>query len=149
MITEAAAIWVEQWVEQAKAAGARVLLQGLRDGASLAPSILMHVPVDQPIACDEVFGPVVVVESVESFDEGIARINASRFGLQAGVFTYDIRRVLQAHQQLRVGGVIINDVPTFRSDAMPYGGDGDSGTGREGIRWAMDEYTSPRVLVLG
>ena len=148
MITEAAAIRVEQWVEQAKAAGARVLLQGLRDGASLAPSILTHVPVDQPIACDEVFGPVVVVESVESFDEGIARINASRFGLQAGVFTYDIRRVLQAHQKLRVGGVIINDVPTFRSDSMPYGGDGDSGTGREGIRWTMDEYTSPRVLVL-
>jgi aldehyde dehydrogenase (NAD+) len=92
---------------------------------------------------------VVVVEPVASFDEGIARINASRFGLQAGVFTHDLRRVLQAHQELQVGGVIINDVPTFRSDAMPYGGEGDSGTGREGIRWTMEEYTSPRVLVLG
>ncbi|MBB6049624.1 aldehyde dehydrogenase family protein [Armatimonas rosea] len=148
MITEDAAIRVEQWVEQAKAAGARVLLQGPRDGALLAPSILTAVPTDQPLVRDEVFGPVVIVEPVASFDEGIARINASRFGLQAGVFTYDMRRVLQAHQELEVGGVIINDVPTFRSDAMPYGGEGDSGVGREGIRWTMDEYTSPRVLVL-
>ena len=148
MITEDAAIRVEQWVEQAKAAGARVLLQGPRDGALLAPSVLTDVPADQPLVRDEVFGPVVIVEPVASFDAGIARINASRFGLQAGVFTYDMRRVLQAHQELEVGGVIINDVPTFRSDAMPYGGEGDSGVGREGIRWTMDEYTSPRVLVL-
>ena len=149
MITEAAATRVEQWVEQARAAGASVLLKGLRSGASLAPSILTNVPTDQPLVCDEVFGPVVVVEPVASFEEGIAQLNASRFGLQAGVFTYDIRRILQAHQELQVGGVIVNDVPTFRSDAMPYGGEGDSGTGREGIRWTMDEYTSPRVLVLG
>ncbi|WP_395140137.1 aldehyde dehydrogenase family protein, partial [Armatimonas sp.] len=148
LITQAAAIRVEQWVHQAKAAGATMLLQGQRDGAFLAPSILTGVPTDQPIVCDEVFGPVVVVEPADSFEAGIARINASRYGLQAGVFTHDIRRIMQAHNSLNVGGVIINDVPTFRSDAMPYGGEGDSGVGREGIRWTMDEYTSPRVLVL-
>lgn len=148
LITEAAAIRVEQWIQQAQVAGATVLLHGERDGAFLSPSILTGVPANQPLVCDEVFGPVVVVEPVVSFDEGIARINASRYGLQAGVFTYDIRRILQAHGELTVGGVILNDVPTFRSDAMPYGGNGDSGTGREGIRWTMDEYTSPRVLVL-
>ena len=148
LITEAAAIRVEQWIQQAKGAGAKLLLDGRRDGAFLSPSILTDVPVNQPLVGDEVFGPVVVVEPVTSFDEGIARINASRYGLQAGVFTYDIRRVLQAHGELTVGGVILNDVPTFRSDAMPYGGEGDSGMGREGIRWTMNEYTNPRVLVL-
>ncbi|WP_395088288.1 aldehyde dehydrogenase family protein [Armatimonas sp.] len=148
LITQAAAIRVEQWTQQAKAAGATLLLHGPRDGAFLAPSILTGVPTDQPIVCEEVFGPVVVVEPVDSFEAGIARINASRYGLQAGVFTHDIRRIMQAHNSLNMGGVIINDVPTFRSDAMPYGGEGDSGVGREGIRWTMDEYTSPRVLVL-
>lgn len=148
LISEAAASRVEHWIEQAKSAGATVLLQGLRDGALLGPSILTNVPTDQPLVCDEVFGPVVVVESVGSFEEGIARINASRFGLQAGVFTHDLRSVRTAHEELQVGGVIVNDVPTFRSDAMPYGGEGDSGCGREGVRSTMEEYTSPRVLVL-
>lgn len=148
MISEAAAQRVAAWVEQAVCAGADALLRGTRDAAFLAPSILTRVPVDQPLACEEVFGPVVVVEPYATDSDAFARVNASRFGLQVGLFTRDLTRVFRAYQELSVGGVIVGDVPTFRSDAMPYGGEKDSGTGREGVRYAMDEYTTPRVLVL-
>jgi len=148
MISEAAAQRVAAWVEQALGAGAHALLQGTRDGAFLSPSILTQVPADQPLACEEVFGPVVVVEPYTTDSDAFAHVNASRFGLQAGLFTRDLPRVFRAYQELTLGGVIVGDVPTFRSDAMPYGGEKDSGTGREGVRYAMDEYTTPRVLVL-
>ena len=148
MITEAAAIRVEQWVAQALDSGATALLRGKRDGAFLSPTILTNVPDDQPVVCDEVFGPVVVVESVASFDEGIARINASRYGLQAGVFTHNLRHILQAHAELNVGGVIINDTPNFRADHMPYGGNRQSGLGREGVKFAMEDMTNIQMVAI-
>ena len=100
------------------------------------------------VCSDEVFGPVTVVEPFERFEQALAACNASRFGLQAGVFTRDIGRALQAFRELDYGGVLINDVPTFRVDNFPYGGVKDSGFGREGVRFAMEEMTEPKVLIL-
>lgn len=148
MITESAALRVESWVSQALVAGAHALVQGTRSGAFLSPTILTKVPEGQPVVCEEVFGPVVVVEPYATDDEAFARVNDSRYGLQVGVFTRDLKRVFRAYEALQVGGVIIDDIPTFRSDAMPYGGEKDSGMGREGVRYAIEELTSPRVLVL-
>jgi acyl-CoA reductase-like NAD-dependent aldehyde dehydrogenase len=100
------------------------------------------------VCAEEVFGPVVVLAPVDSDDEAFAAVNASRFGLQAGVFTHDLQTAFRAHRTLDVGGVIVGDVPSYRADQMPYGGVKDSGTGREGVRSAMDDLTVDRVLVL-
>jgi aldehyde dehydrogenase (NAD+) len=100
------------------------------------------------VACEEVFGPVVVIEAVDSLDEAFDRVNDSRFGLQAGVFTRDLQVAFRAAQVLDVGGVVVGDVPSFRADQMPYGGVKDSGTGREGVHAAMEDLTEERVLVL-
>ncbi|GHJ45785.1 aldehyde dehydrogenase [Catellatospora sp. TT07R-123] len=148
LITEAAAQRVENWVSEAVAAGARVLTGGVRDGAQYAPTVLTDVPADAKVACDEVFGPVLVVSAVDSDDDAFAAVNDSAFGLQAGVFTTSLQTAFTAHATLQVGGVIVGDVPSFRADQMPYGGVKGSGTGREGLRSAMDDYTDPRVLVL-
>ena len=148
LIDEDAARRVESWVDAAVADGARVLTGGVRDGAAYAPTVLTDVPPTAQVSCDEVFGPVVVLDTVDSLDEGFARINDSRFGLQAGVFTRDLQAAFRAAQVLEVGGVIIGDVPSFRADQMPYGGVKDSGTGREGVRSAMEDLTEERVLVL-
>ena len=148
LINEAAAQRVESWVAEASAGGARVLTGGTRDGASYAPTVLAGVPAGAKVSCEEVFGPVVVLDSVDSVDEAFARVNDSRFGLQAGVFTRDLQVAFRAAQELEVGGVIIGDVPSFRADQMPYGGLKDSGTGREGVRAAMEDLTEERVLVL-
>jgi len=99
------------------------------------------------VSCAEVFGPVAILEQVADFNEGIARINDSTYGLQAGVFTNNFAHVKQAHEELEVGGVIINNVPGFRVDSMPYGGIKDSGLGREGVKYAMEEMSEPRLLV--
>lgn len=148
LIDEQAARRVEEWVEEAVAAGARVLTGGTRDGATVAPTVLTDVPDTVRVSCEEVFGPVVVVEPVESLDEAFARVNDSRFGLQAGVFTRDLQVAFRAAQVLEVGGVVIGDVPSYRADQMPYGGIKDSGTGREGVHAAMEDLTEERVLVL-
>ncbi|MBV1849494.1 aldehyde dehydrogenase family protein [Catellatospora tritici] len=148
LITEAAAQRVESWVNEAVAAGARVLTGGARDGAAYAPTVLVDVPADAKVSCDEVFGPVLVVSAVDSDDDAFAAVNDSAFGLQAGVFTGDLQTAFTAHATLQVGGVIVGDVPSFRADQMPYGGVKGSGVGREGLRSAMDDYTDPRVLVL-
>jgi acyl-CoA reductase-like NAD-dependent aldehyde dehydrogenase len=148
LIDEGAARRVETWVDEAVAAGARVLTGGTRDGAAYAPTVLVDVPDTARVACEEVFGPVVVVEPVDSLDEAFARVNDSRFGLQAGVFTRDLQVAFRAAQVLDVGGVVIGDVPSYRADQMPYGGVKDSGTGREGVRAAMEDLTEERVLVL-
>ncbi|TWP47273.1 aldehyde dehydrogenase family protein [Lentzea tibetensis] len=148
LINLAAAERVEQWVDEAVAAGATVLTGGTRDGASYAPTVLTNVPEDAKVNAEEVFGPVVVLSSVDSTDEAFDRVNASRYGLQAGVFTTDVRVAFRAAKHLAVGGVIVGDVPSYRADQMPYGGVKESGIGREGLRSAMDDLTEPRVLVL-
>ncbi|MGY1916379.1 aldehyde dehydrogenase family protein [Blastococcus sp. SYSU DS0973] len=148
LIDEAAARRVESWVADAVAAGARVLIGGTRDGASYAPTVLTDVPADAKVSCEEVFGPVVVLDTVDSVDEAFDRVNDSRFGLQAGVFTRDLQLAFRAAQVLEVGGVVVGDVPSFRADQMPYGGVKDSGTGREGVHAAMEDLTEERVLVL-
>ncbi|NUT97768.1 MAG: aldehyde dehydrogenase family protein [Saccharothrix sp.] len=148
LINEAAAERVEAWVSEAVSAGARVLTGGTREGAVHAPTVLADVPEGCKVVDEEVFGPVVVLAPVDSVDEAFERVNASRFGLQAGLFTHDVRLAFKASTRLAVGGVIVGDVPSFRADQMPYGGVKESGTGREGVRAAMDDLTEQHVLVL-
>ncbi|MDP3967842.1 MAG: aldehyde dehydrogenase family protein [Nocardioides sp.] len=148
MISEAAAERVEQWVQRAASSGAKILTGGHRDKALFGPTLLTDVDAQTEIATEEVFGPVVSISPVAGFDAAVERINSSRYGLQAGVFTHDIATAFQAHRALQVGGVIIGDVPTFRADQMPYGGVKDSGIGREGVAAAMTDMTYERVLVL-
>ncbi|WP_338748705.1 aldehyde dehydrogenase family protein [Janibacter alittae] len=148
LITVEAAQRVESWVQEAVDAGARVLTGGRRDGSTYAPTVLEDVPVDAKVSCEEVFGPVLLIHPVDSVDEALALVNDSRYGLQAGVFTHDLRTAFRAHRELEVGGVVIGDVPSYRADQMPYGGTKDSGEGREGVRYAMSDFTYDRVMVL-
>jgi len=148
MIDEGAARRIEEWVAEAAARGARVLCGGVRDGTRYAPTVVTACPPDARLAAAEAFAPVVVVERYERFEEAVARADDSRYGLQAGVFTRDWGRLRYAWEHLHVGAVVAGDVPTFRVDHMPYGGAKESGLGREGPRWAMEEYTEPRLLVL-
>jgi acyl-CoA reductase-like NAD-dependent aldehyde dehydrogenase len=148
MIDSDAAIKVEGWISEAVSAGARKLCGGGREGAILQPTVLTNVRSDMKVSCQEVFAPVVTVDGFDDFDEALERINDSSYGLQAGVFTNDLSHVLLAYNKLEVGGVIINDYPTFRIDHMPYGGVKDSGSGREGIKYAIEEMTEPKLLVI-
>jgi len=148
MINEAAAIRVETWVNEAVAAGAKLLTGGKRDGSFYEPTVLTNVPKDAKVSCNEIFGPVMILDSIRSTQEGFDLVNDSPFGLQAGVFTHNIQTAFRAHRELEVGGVIIGDVPTFRSDQMPYGGVKASGVGKEGLRWAMEDMTHERIMVL-
>ena len=148
LVDERAAQRVESWVDEAVAAGATLLTGGVRDGASYAPTVLTDVPADAKVSCEEVFGPVLVLAPVDGVDEAFATVNASRFGLQTGVFTHDLQTAFRAHAELEVGGVVVGDVPSFRADQMPYGGVKASGVGREGVRSAMEDLTYERVLVL-
>ena len=136
------------WIAEARAAGAELHTGGEARGQIVLPTVLTNVPRDQRVCKDEVFGPVTVVEAFDRFDEALAACNAGRFGLQAGIFTKDLGRALEAFHELDYGGVLINDVPTFRVDNFPYGGTKDSGFGREGIRFAMDEMSEPKLLVM-
>ena len=148
LVNEDAARRVESWVDEAVAAGARLLAGGKREGASYAPTVLADLPQGVALATEEVFGPVLSLHRAESTDEAFALVNDSRFGLQTGVFTHDLQTAFRAHRELEVGGVIIGDAPSYRADQMPYGGVKDSGVGREGVRYAMDDYTYERVMVL-
>ncbi len=139
---------IEQWVQEAVDRGAKVLTGGRAEGPFFRPTVLEGVPEDSKLCHDEAFAPVVDLFPVESFDDGLRAINRSRFGLQAGVFTRDISNATKAFNALEVGGVIINDVPVFRVDNMPYGGVKDSGLGREGVRYAIEDMTEPRIMVL-
>jgi glyceraldehyde-3-phosphate dehydrogenase (NADP+) len=136
------------WVDEALASGARRLVGGAREGNVIAPTLLEGAPRDARVVADEVFGPVISLEEVGSLDEALARAGATRFGLQCGLFTNDLRAVMRAWETLEVGGLIHDDAPAFRVDLMPYGGVRDSGLGREGPRWAVEEMTEPRLLVL-
>ncbi|MGH9441235.1 MAG: aldehyde dehydrogenase family protein [Thermoanaerobaculia bacterium] len=148
LIDEEAARRVEAWVEEAGAQGARIVRSGKRQGADFPPAILTSVPETARVACREVFGPVAVVEPYEEFEEAISRVNASPYGLHSAVFTRDIGRIRRAYAALDVGGVLVNEPPSTRIDNFPYGGVKASGTGREGIRSAILEYTEPRVLLI-
>ncbi|WP_326610186.1 aldehyde dehydrogenase family protein [Streptomyces scopuliridis] len=148
LVSEDAAKRVESWVDEAVRAGAQLLTGGKRDGATYAPTVLSEVPADVTISCEEVFGPVLTLRRVESETEAFEKVNESKYGLQAGVFTHDLQAAFRAHRALEVGGVIIGDVPSYRADQMPYGGAKQSGVGREGVRFAMDDYTYERVMVL-
>lgn len=148
VINEAAADRVEQWIDEAVAAGARLLAGGKRDGQTIAPTVLASVPADAKVTCEEVFGPVLAVYEVDGDDAAFAMVNDSAYGLQAGVFTHNLQTAFRAHRDLQVGGVIVGDVPSFRADQMPYGGLKGSGVGREGLRSAMDDYTDAKVMVL-
>ena len=139
---------ISAWVGEAVAQGAEVLVGGKGDGPFYYPTLLGQTRPEMKVRCEEIFGPVATVSPYETFDDAIAEVNASKYGLQAGVFTNDINRAFDAHRRLEVGGVIINDVSAFRADQMPYGGSKDSGFGREGLRFAMEEMTEPRIMVL-
>ncbi|KQX14261.1 aldehyde dehydrogenase [Streptomyces sp. Root431] len=148
LVDEAAAQRVEGWVDEAVAAGAKLLVGGKREGATYAPTVLTDLPADVTLARAEVFGPVLTIAKVDGEAEAFAAVNDSDFGLQAGVFTHDLQTAFRAHRALEVGGVIVGDVPSYRADQMPYGGAKRSGVGREGVKYAMDDYTYERVLVL-
>ncbi|MEV5141836.1 aldehyde dehydrogenase family protein [Streptomyces syringium] len=148
LVSEDAAKRVESWVDEAVAAGAKLLAGGKREGATYAPTVLADVPADVTIACEEVFGPVLTITKVDDEAAAFAAVNDSPYGLQAGVFTHDLKTAFRAHRALEVGGVVVGDVPSYRADQMPYGGAKQSGVGREGVRYAMDDYTYERVLVM-
>jgi aldehyde dehydrogenase (NAD+) len=139
---------IAAWVDEAVREGAEVLTGGKPDGVFMQPTLLSQTTPEMKVRCEEVFGPVVTISPYGTFEEALAEVNASRYGLQAGVFTNDLNRAFEAHRSLEVGGVIVNDVSAFRADQMPYGGSKESGFGREGLRFAMEEMTEPRIMVL-
>ena len=148
MISEEAARRAASWIEEAVAGGAKLHAGGKREGAVLQPAVLTNVRAEMKVSCEEVFAPVVIIESYDEFGDAIRRVNDSPFGLQAGVFTRDSKLLFSAFENLEVGGVIVGDMSAFRIDHMPYGGVKDSGIGREGLRYAIEEMTEPRILVL-
>ena len=148
MIEAAAARRAKEWVDEAISGGARLLAGGETQGNFLQPTVLTGTQRNMKVVCEEVFAPVAVIEPYCDFDEAIERVNDSRYGLQAGVFTKDLSLAHRAFEAIEAGGVIVGDVPTWRVDHMPYGGEKDSGFGREGLRWAIEEMTQLRLLVV-
>ena len=148
MISEKEATRLESWIEAAVGAGARILCGGKRDGVMLDATLLENVPEEADVSCQEAFGPVAILSRFRHFDEALETVNRSSFGLQAGVFTRDLYNAHRAWDRLEVGGVIVGDVPSYRVDNMPYGGVKDSGLGREGVRFAMEDMTEIRLLVI-
>jgi acyl-CoA reductase-like NAD-dependent aldehyde dehydrogenase len=148
LIRESDAVRATEWVQEAVAKGARLLCGGARKGSILEPTVLSNTQPDMKVNCKEIFAPVVTVEPYDRFEEALERVNRSDYGLQAGVFTRDAKRIFQAFDELEVGGVMAGEVPSFRIDHMPYGGVKDSGLGREGLRYAMEEMTEPRILAM-
>jgi len=138
---------IESWVNEAVAEGAKIQTGGKRDKSYYPPTILTNVNPNLPVACSEAFGPILIVNSYTNFNDAIKAVNNTDFGLQAGVFTNNMNKALGAFNQLDVGGVVINDIPTFRVDNMPYGGVKDSGFGREGIKYSLREMTEIKLLV--
>jgi len=148
LINESAARRVEEWIKEAAAGGAKIETGGKREGSMVEPTVLTHTRPDMKVNCEEVFGPVVLVEPYDKFSDAIRQVNDSPNGLQAGVFARDVKLLFSAFDELEVGGVISGDTSSFRIDHMPYGGVKDSGLGREGLRYAIEEMTEPRLLVL-
>jgi acyl-CoA reductase-like NAD-dependent aldehyde dehydrogenase len=148
VISEQEAVRLERWIDAAKRAGGKLLCGGTRKGAMLEATLLEDVPREQELVCKEAFGPVAVLSRFRDFDAALAEVNDTTFGLQAGVFTRDLYKAQRAWDTLEVGGVIIGDVPSWRVDHMPYGGVKDSGLGREGVRFAIEDMTEIRLLVV-
>ena len=146
LITQGEAERVEEWIGRARSCGARVIAGGKRQNATLEPTILTHVAPDLEVCCREVFGPVVVLHTYRLLEEAIAAVNAGEYGLQAGICTRNIGKAFEAARQLRVGGVIVNDVPAYRADHMPYGGVKKSGIGREGPHFSVEEMTELKLI---
>jgi acyl-CoA reductase-like NAD-dependent aldehyde dehydrogenase len=147
LIAESERDRIHGWIEEAKAAGADVLTGGTLDGTLLRPTVIANVAPDAKVACEEIFGPVCIVVPYDTLDEAIGLANGTRFGLQAGVFTRDVKSALRAARELEFGGVTVNEAPTFRADQMPYGGVKDSGNTREGPAYAIREMTEERAVV--
>ena len=143
---------IENWVQEAIAAGAKLVEGGGRDGSVMEPTVLSGTVAKSgpgmKVHDEEIFGPVVVVEPYDDFEDALAMVNHSRYGLQTGLYTRDAGRIMTAYRELEVGALIVGDTPTWRMDSMPYGGVKDSGLGREGVRWAIEEMTEPRMLVM-
>ena len=148
MVDEHAAARTQRWVDEAVALGGTVVVGGKAEGTFFPPTILTDVPTTAQVCSNEAFAPLVVAAPFKDLDEAIAKVNDSMFGLQTGVFTNDLAGAWRAFAELEVGGVVINDVPTYRIDHMPYGGVKDSGLGREGLRWAIEDMTEIRIMVL-
>jgi glyceraldehyde-3-phosphate dehydrogenase (NADP+) len=138
---------VQAWINEAVESGAKILYGGKRTGAVVEPTVLTNTKREMKVCSAEIFGPVVNVEVFESFEEAVRLVNDSQYGLQAGVFTDSQKEINYAFEHIEVGGVIINDVPTFRTDHMPYGGVKNSGFGREGVKYAILDMTEPKLLV--
>ncbi|HHT9126340.1 MAG TPA: aldehyde dehydrogenase family protein [Candidatus Brocadiia bacterium] len=136
------------WIKDAVKGGAKALTGGKRKGKIVEPTVLIDTNPDMKVNCEEVFAPVVTVTKFTSFEDALTQLNNTRYGLQASIFCNDIKKVFMAYNTIDVGGLIINDVPTYRMDHMPYGGTKESGMGREGIKYAIEEMTEPKLLVL-
>jgi glyceraldehyde-3-phosphate dehydrogenase (NADP+) len=147
MIDEANAKRVEEWIREAVDTGAEIILGGKRNNSFVEPTVITRTKPEMKVCALEIFGPVVTIEPFEVFEEAVKSVNSGRYGLQAGVFTNSLEEMNLAFQKLDVGGVIVNDVPTFRVDHMPYGGIKDSGLGREGVRYAIHDMMEPKILV--
>ena len=148
MISEEAARRAESWIQAALAAGAVARTGGTRSGTLLRPTVLTGTRPDQQVNCEEIFAPVTTVTAYADFDAALALINDTPYGLQAGVFTRDVAKLMRAWDRLDVGGVMGNEIPSWRVDRMPYGGAKASGLGREGVRYAIEEMTESRLLTL-
>ncbi|MEP7378427.1 MAG: aldehyde dehydrogenase family protein [Chloroflexota bacterium] len=148
MVDEQQAQRTDRWVREAEELGGKVLLGGRAEGSFFPPTVLVDTPATAQVCSNEAFAPLVVAFPFDDFDQAIKRVNDSSYGLQTGVFTNDLAHSWQAFNELQVGGVIINDVPTYRIDHMPYGGVKDSGLGREGLRWAIEDMTELRLMVV-
>jgi glyceraldehyde-3-phosphate dehydrogenase (NADP+) len=148
LIRESDAARAVDWVQEAVRGGARLLCGGQRKGPLVEPTVLTGTRAEMKVNCQEIFAPVVTVEAYDDFNEAIRQINNSPYGLQAGIFTRDAKLLFNAYEELEVGAVMAGDVPTFRIDHMPYGGVKESGLGREGLRYAIEEMTEPKLLVM-
>ncbi|RIK01304.1 MAG: aldehyde dehydrogenase [Armatimonadetes bacterium] len=147
MISEGEAARVEAWIEEARKGGANLLAGGVRNGTWYPPTLVENAPPESKLGCEEVFGPVLTLVGVDSLDEALARVNSSKYGIHASLFTQSEEVVRACHDNLEVAGLIVNDAPTIRFDGMPYGGIKDSGVGREGVAHAMEAMTEPKVLL--
>jgi acyl-CoA reductase-like NAD-dependent aldehyde dehydrogenase len=148
LIRESDAVRAVNWIQEAASAGARMVIGGGRKGSVVEPTVLTNTRAEMKVNCEEVFAPVKTIEPYEDFGDALARVNRSPYGLQAGLFTNDARLIFRAYDELEVGGLIVGDAPTFRIDHMPYGGVKDSGLGREGLRYAIEEMTEPKLLAM-